>query len=101
MILPQNLFRPQGCRAVTYQGIFPRLAAGARIRRTADGTPYLRYIDRGRSTTVYYEDRFSLLHKIDALRQMGAKRVTLWGLGRHDLSLELGLKRLLPPSQSR
>ncbi len=95
------LWQPQGCRAATYQDIFPRLAAGARVRRTADGTPYLHYIDHGRPTTVYYEDRPSLLHKIDALRRMGAKHVTLWGLGRHDLSLELGLERLLLPSQSR
>lgn len=80
------------CQALQYKNIKPLLAVHPDIvKRTDEQTPYLKYIEKGKDYTVYYEDTKSLCKKISSLSTLGYKRVTFWSLGRHDRSLTKAL----------
>ncbi len=79
-------------QGVQYQELLPVLSKYSdSIKRTTDGTPYLKYTDPDGTYTVYYEDKESLLNKVYGLHDSGYYQITFWSLGRHDFDLHKGL----------
>jgi len=79
-------------QGIQYQDLLPLLSQyGDSVKRTSDGTPYMKYSDSVGTYAVYYEDKESLLNKTYALHDLGYNKITFWSLGRHDFGLHKGL----------